>query len=318
MHFWKIIQHTLVQHKKLALLYVLDSSGSSPGRQGFKMMVTEKGKMHGSIGGGIMEHKLIELAKSKLAAKNHDTIFKQQIHSKEVNDNQSGMICSGEQSVAILFLWENEIKVIDQINLSLQKGEAGTLDLSPNGISFNNIKAETAYAYQFTNEQKWTYKETIGYKKFAFIVGGGHVSSALTQVLNDLEFHCTIIDDRHNLNTLEENASAHVKKTLAYSQLNEHIPDGKDVFIFIMTFGYRSDLEVLQQLVNKNVAFLGMMGSEEKVKQLLDDMRKLNYSEEQLDKIHTPIGLAIKSRTPHEIAISIAAQVIQLQNKDLP
>ena len=50
------------------LLYVLESKGSSPGRQGFFMAVNSNGEMEGSIGGGIMEHKFVEMAKEKLQA----------------------------------------------------------------------------------------------------------------------------------------------------------------------------------------------------------------------------------------------------------
>ena len=55
------------------LLYVLESKGSSPGRQGFFMTVNAKGEMAGSIGGGIMEHKFVELAREKLRAGSQET-----------------------------------------------------------------------------------------------------------------------------------------------------------------------------------------------------------------------------------------------------
>jgi len=96
------------------------------------------------------------------------------------------------------------------------------------------------------------------------------------------------------------------------------IPEGDNVFIFIMTFGYRTDKEVLQQLIDHRVAYKGMMGSAEKVSHLKNDIKANGITSRQLQSIHSPIGLTIKSRTPEEIAISIAAQVIQLQNKDLP
>ena len=64
------------------LLYVLESKGSSPGRQGFAMAVTESGWMEGSIGGGIMEHKLVELAKTRFAESNNKISVHQQFHNK--------------------------------------------------------------------------------------------------------------------------------------------------------------------------------------------------------------------------------------------
>lgn len=318
MQFWQHILQALNQQKKIILLYVLKSKGSSPGRQGFKMMVAEDGEMMGSIGGGIMEHKLVELAKSKLKHKDWSIVFKHQIHSKSVAKNQSGMICSGEQSVTLIPILPKNTNQVEQIIDCLQKGETATLEISPKEFKFIKAISNTNYAFNLKSETDWHYTEKLGFKKYAYIIGGGHVSKALNKVLVDLEFHCTLIDNRQNLNTLKDNTYAHQKIVVDYHQLNAKIREGDDVFIFIMTFGYRTDLVALQQLINKKVAYLGMMGSEEKIKQLIEEMNDLGYENEELSKVHSPIGLPIKSRTPQEIAISIAAQLIQLQNKDLP
>jgi xanthine dehydrogenase accessory factor len=63
---WQLIYNSLQQQVAVMLLYVLESNGSSPGRQGFFMAVNLHGKMEGSLGGGIMEHKFVEMAKAKL------------------------------------------------------------------------------------------------------------------------------------------------------------------------------------------------------------------------------------------------------------
>ncbi|MBK9983835.1 MAG: XdhC family protein [Saprospiraceae bacterium] len=81
------------------LLLVAESSGSSPGRQGFKMAVADGRQFHGSIGGGIMEVKLVELAKDLLKEEILLPKIKNQIHRKNEPRDQSGMICSGEQTV---------------------------------------------------------------------------------------------------------------------------------------------------------------------------------------------------------------------------
>ena len=96
---WKLIAQSLQQNLAVMLLYVLESNGSSPGRQGFFMAVNAAGEMEGSIGGGIMEHKFVELAKEKLKAGNQEPDFKKKIHDKSVAAEQSGMICSGDQTI---------------------------------------------------------------------------------------------------------------------------------------------------------------------------------------------------------------------------
>src|SRR5258707_3662856 len=101
---WKLISNSLAANIPVMLLYVLESTGSSPGRQGFFMAVNANGEMEGSIGGGIMEHKFVEMAKEKLLAVSHELLaagIKKQIHDKSVAKNQSGMICSGEQTILL-------------------------------------------------------------------------------------------------------------------------------------------------------------------------------------------------------------------------
>src|SRR5688500_7501129 len=98
---WEFMLQGLRAGRKVAFLAVLHSEGSSPGRQGFKMALDAAGEMAGSIGGGIMEHKLVELARNLLSQKHEKPVLKRQVHSKAAIQNQSGMICSGEQTVAI-------------------------------------------------------------------------------------------------------------------------------------------------------------------------------------------------------------------------
>src|SRR6476620_5706764 len=97
---WKLVIQSLQQNISVMLLYVLESHGSSPGRQGFFMAVNANGAMEGSIGGGIMEHKFVEMANEKLRVGSQESGVKRQVHDK-LATNQSGMICSGEQTILL-------------------------------------------------------------------------------------------------------------------------------------------------------------------------------------------------------------------------
>src|SRR5678810_889414 len=96
---WRQISKCLAENIPVMLLYVLESKGSSPGRQGFFMAVNANGEMSGSVGGGIMEHKFVEMAKSKLNQSATEFSVHHQLHDKHAGKNQSGMICSGEQTI---------------------------------------------------------------------------------------------------------------------------------------------------------------------------------------------------------------------------
>ena len=95
---WQLIKDSLDKNIPVLLLYVLESKGSSPGRQGFFMAVTADGQMAGSIGGGMMEVNLVEQARALLseAARDLAPALIEQEHRKN-SDHPSGMICSGRQ-----------------------------------------------------------------------------------------------------------------------------------------------------------------------------------------------------------------------------
>ena len=84
----------------------------------------------------------------------------------------------------------------------------------------------------------------------------------------------------------------------------------------IMTFGYRSDDIALRALLKKQFKYIGMLGSRNKIEKMLKEYRSENIDESLLKQVHAPIGLQIKSQTTDEIAISIAAEIIAVKNKD--
>lgn len=81
-----------------------------------------------------------------------------------------------------------------------------------------------------------------------------------------------------------------------------------------MTHSHQCDGIVLEQLVNKKFAYIGMMGSQRKIDILFSELQAKGMSDSQLRKVHAPIGLAIGCQNPKEIAISIAAELIQQKN----
>ncbi len=310
---WHFIYEMLLQQKPVVLLCVLESSGSSPGRQGFKMAVTED-KLHGSIGGGIMEHKFVEMARDLIRKNNEEVVVKKQVHTKN-SSYQSGMICSGEQTVAV-YPVHDEPSVVLQIATSIEKNNKGTFNLSPQGFSFSESSStDEAISFQKASESEWSYSENTGFKNILTIIGGGHVSLAFSRLMSNMDFYIRVIDDRPGLNTLDQNQFAHEKILVSYDELNTIMPEGENSYVVIMTFGYRSDGIVVRQLLNKNFRYLGLLGSKAKIKKILDELEEEGFDPAAIQKLHAPVGKTINSRTPDEIAVSIAAEIIQEKNK---
>ena len=131
-----------------------------------------------------------------------------------------------------------------------------------------------------------------------------------------MDFYISVFDERKELNTIEKNDYAHEKKIIKdYAELSQLISPGKNNYVVIMTFGYRTDDIAIKALLNKDFKYFGVLGSKNKMKKMFADYRKENIGEDILKKIHAPIGMQIKSETPEEIAISIAAEIIKIKNE---
>ncbi|MEO6522779.1 MAG: XdhC family protein [Mucilaginibacter sp.] len=316
---WKLISDSLSADVPVMLLYVLESSGSSPGRQGFAMAVTTEGKMEGSIGGGIMEHKFVEMAKEQLSKQVQIIALRQQFHDKKAAKNQSGMICSGEQTILLYTVKAEEKGYINAIIKSIDADENGLLKLSPEGLAFSDAEAEQDFLFRMHSESDWLYEEKTGYKNHLYIIGGGHCSLALSRLMNTMDFYIHIYDNRPELNTLADNEYVQEKTLVAdYSELKDMVCSGKSSYVLIMTFGYRTDDAALKALIDKDFKYMGLLGSKHKIGEMFNAYIAQGLAtEERLKKIHSPVGIQIKSQTPEEIAVSIAAEIIKVKNEHL-
>jgi xanthine dehydrogenase accessory factor len=308
---WQLISKSLLQNIPVMLLYVLESHGSSPGRQGFCMAVNLNGEMEGSIGGGVMEHKFVEMAKEQLHANSSLLSVRKQVHDKSASQ-QSGMICSGDQTILLYQLKSTDIAVISLILEAMR----GTLVLSSLGIDFSTtlIPHNNFVIY---SEQDFLYQEVLGYQHTIYIIGGGHCSLALSKMMRMMDFYVHVIDNRSDLHTMIQNDTANEKTIVDdYATLKDIIP--AEQYIVVMTFGYRTDDIALRTLMEKPFKYLGVLGSQAKINKMFTDYRAEGISQTLLDKLHAPVGMPVKSQTPEEIAISIAAEIIQVKNADLP
>lgn len=298
--FYSKVKLLLQVESRGVLMVVIANEGSSPGRKGFKMIVTAN-HMHGTIGGGIMEHKLVEYARSLLGKSTFSPFIKHQIHDKSAPNDQSGMICSGRQTIAFYDLNHEDLHEIDLI-----------LNSKDAQIYYSNLGIHRS---KMASPTTWEFVESISLPNHVYIIGGGHVGLALSEVLSRLDFQIHLLDHRENLNTMEVNTFAHSKQTVEFETIDQHIPEGENIYVVIMSFGYRTDDIIIRRLLGKQFRFLGMLGSQEKIKTLYKNLLEDGFTQEQLDTVYAPIGLNIKSETAAEIAISVAAQLIQIKNK---
>ncbi len=314
---FSFIHSHLLESGEIILMTVIDREGSSPGKQGFKMAVASGDSFTGSIGGGVMEHRLVEQAKRLLKQKEPVKSFLSfQDHDPQAGANRSGMICSGEQTIAFTPLGKNVLATVNAIIEAIEQRQKGVFRLSQNGLSFTSgEEMQTSFKSKIISEKEWEYAEQVGMPDSLYIFGGGHVGLALCKIFSNLDFKIHLFDNRFELNSFDENRFADEKKIVDYNNVAALVPEGFNVYVVIVTFAHKNDEQILRQMLNKNIQYLGLMGSATKVKTIFENLKRNGFTEDQLKKVYAPIGIPINSETAAEIAVSIAAQIISLKNK---
>lgn len=155
----------------------------------------------------------------------------------------------------------------------------------------------------------------LTYCRSALVMGGGHVGGALCHLLRFLDFEVTLMDDREEFLRDREDGCLTVRGS--YDQLGELFPNASFDAVAIVTRGHAHDSECLRQALSwpRMPPYLGMIGSRSRTRKTLEMLTGEGFDPQRLARIHTPIGLSIGAQTPAEIAVSIAAEIIQDLNR---
>lgn len=318
LQLWQFVADRLKEDESVILLVVAESSGSSPGRAGYKMAIGEDGELCGSIGGGVMEVNLVDQGRTMISEPGAiATGFREQVHQKN-SPNSSGMICSGKQTVLFRLLTSDDAETVATVIGSIERRTAACLILASSRFSVEMPKAGTQnddFKFEKHRDGEFIYREKLGAKNALYIVGGGHCALALSELMSKMDFHISIFDDRPELNTLDKNRFAETIEIIrSYEDIADHIHSSPNAYVVVMTLGYAFDKIVIQRLLDKEFRYFGVLGSRAKMATLMKELKAEGFDEVKLKQIHTPIGLAINSRTPEEIAVSIAAEIISIKN----
>jgi xanthine dehydrogenase accessory factor len=309
---WEFINGKLSRGISVVLMVVMESRGSSPGRPGFKMAVSDDGEWEGSIGGGVMEFELLSKVRSGVV---HAGKVEMQnlVHDDKAGSDHSGMICAGSQRVALIRLTKADQQMIDQIIVE----KTGRLVLREWGLSFHpSDNVDLPVSPVFQGEEPWIYKEAVGLDPQLIIFGGGHIGLALSKLFADLGFRITVLDNRDDqLKTIQENRFADEIRIIDFSDADKQVPDGPNIYVVIATSSHEFDGLILDQLLGKWIPYIGMLGSRKKVEYIKRTLSRTGWANEDLDRVDAPIGIQIDSETPMEIAVSIAARIIQVKNR---
>ena len=327
---FETMKSALERRENVVLCSILASSGSAPRGAGAKMAVFQNGQTLGTIGGGAVE---------RIAAQQAMDLFRTGasycqafcLAPNQVND--IGMICGGSVTVYFRFFdHENarDLELVKTILELLASGQdawlisrmeqgkitaMGTFD-EAHGLRFAELDETmlrpwlTSSAVYRKGEPSY-YVEPISRAGRVYIFGGGHVGKALAPVLANVGFRVAVFDNREDFAKPENYPTAEQVIFADFSDIYSHITLTPDDYVVIMTPGHQADYQVLEQALRSQTRYIGCIGSRHKIARTQQLLREAGISEEKIHSVHSPIGLAIGAETPAEIAISIAAEMIQ-------
>lgn len=147
------------------------------------------------------------------------------------------------------------------------------------------------------------------------IFGGGHVGRSVARVAHEAGWRIRVVDEREGVldpQFFPQQAELLCAKYLDFIRGRNFGPND---WLVIVTPKHGNDEEVLEAVIHSEAAYIGMMGSPKKVKEVMDNLRGKGISPEILAKAFAPIGLNIASQTPGEIAVSIVAEMLAVLNQ---
>jgi len=152
-------------------------------------------------------------------------------------------------------------------------------------------------------------------KEEVLIFGAGHIAVCVSKLAKMVGFRAVIIDDRKEFANQDRFPEADKIIIESIDKALQHIKITPSTYIIIVTRGHLQDQEVLASVIKSNAAYLGMIGSRKKNATVFQQLTKKGISQEELNKVHAPIGIDINAQTPEEIAVSIMAEIIQIRRK---
>ena len=303
--------------ERAVLCTILASSGSSPRGAGARMAVFADGSTVGTVGGGKVELlaaqealEVLQGAKTRVRA---FCLAPEQVAS-------IGMICGGNVTIYYQLLTAQELpklhKMLDVLNTDANSWLY--LKISDGAVEEFEILGEEEAKEKpelFTNRavlqkgEPLIYAEPLVRAGRVYVFGGGHVGQALVPVLASVGFRVTLYDNRPELADKAHFPQAEEIVCGPYDAIT--VTPTENDYVVIMTPGHQGDFALLSQVLRRKTRYVGCIGSRHKIARTQQLLREAGITEEAIASVHSPIGLPILAETPAEIAVSIAAEMIQ-------
>jgi len=145
------------------------------------------------------------------------------------------------------------------------------------------------------------------------VCGAGHVGASLAKLAAFAGYQTTLLDDRAEFLNRERFPEKQIELVVAgdwKSAVHDAIGNGRGVSVAVVTRGHNEDEQCMHAVVRANPDYVGLIGSKRRTSIVIERLREAGVSDDQLKKIHAPIGLDIGAVTPEEVALAILAEIV--------
>ncbi len=334
MNIYAVINEYLQTGRRGMLATVIKREGPAPRDVGTKMFVGEEGTIFGTVGGGYGE---AEVYNEALFLMNNDQtkVLRLLTETQKAEAGDAG--CGGNLHVLLEPVTARYIDLYREIESAEKDRKKGIVItgfhdgvLSKTFVDKNMNCVGDALA-----DEAILLRDSLFHEKKAVLIGevlvdplritfplylfgAGHVSGYVSMIARIAEFDVTVIDDREEFANRERFPDADLIIGGNIHDTFECLEFTGNEYVVIVTRSHETDAAVLYEALQKPARYIGMIGSTRKVKAILGQMRGKGLNEENLKRVHAPIGIPIEAETPQEIAVSIVAELIAARNSPHP
>jgi xanthine dehydrogenase accessory factor len=287
--------------EEIALATVVETWGSSPRPLGSKMVVTRSGKMAGSVSNGCIEGAVFEEAQKVLRS------GQPKIAAFGVADDvafEVGLACGGHIEVYVQPLGRAQQQLLAMLNrnepatlkTNLISGQAELVEGSPAGTELARREGDV-------------FVEPFRRPAHLVIIGAIHIAIPLHRLAKLMGYRVTVVDARAKFATKERFPEADELIVAWPDEAIAKVPIDNSTYVVVLTHDPKFDLPALRSVLKKNAGYIGAIGSRKTNQNRFDALRKEGFTEQELARVHGPIGLDLGSRGAEETALGILAEI---------
>jgi len=339
--FLPIINDWINQNKAFSIATVIKTWGSSPRPVGSSMLVSKEMEMAGSVSGGCVENAVIKSAIPLIESGQGQRL------AYGVADEDAwevGLSCGGKMQVyaerfiafdkrpAEQAIWEQLKSCLEHntgcvLLTRLTDGESQHILVLPDRKALGQqVNTETIEAglrvYQERKNQVIEIGDTSYFaqvfprKSQLLIIGAAHITVDLVRLAKIYDFEAIVIDPRGIFTNKTQFTTPPDQLIEKYPSqvLNDYTLDTY-TYAIILSHDPKIDDNALHILLNSNVGYIGALGSKKTHAKRVARLETAGFSEVAISRIHAPIGVDIKAKSPKEIALSIMGEIIKVKNE---